>query len=162
MTCESCKKCNSKIQMPTDVSVITTYRCQMRCKMCNIWKNPTKKSEEVQAKDLEILPQLKFANVTGGEPFIRQDLEDIVEVLYTKAPRIVISTSGWWVDRVIKLAERFPNIGIRVSIEGLEGTNNFLRNWRQSVSAGRRPPALTIISSGLYGLSWARWSWGRL
>ena len=87
MGCASCNCGSSKIQMPTDVSVITTYRCQMRCKMCNIWKNPTKKSEEIQAKDLEILPQLKFANVTGGEPFIRQDLEDIVEVLYTKAQK---------------------------------------------------------------------------
>ena len=138
MSCSNCSHCNSKIQMPTDVSVITTYRCQMRCKMCNIWKNPTKKSEEIQAKDLEILPQLKFANVTGGEPFIRQDLEDIVEVLFTKAPRIVISTSGWWVDRVIKLAERFPNIGIRVSIEGLEGTNNFLRGRDDGFERGMR------------------------
>jgi len=23
-----------------EVSIITTYRCQMGCKMCNIWKNP--------------------------------------------------------------------------------------------------------------------------
>ena len=34
--------------MPTDVSIITTYRCQMECKMCDIWRNPTKKSEEIK------------------------------------------------------------------------------------------------------------------
>ena len=125
-----------KAPMPTDVSVITTYRCQMRCKMCNIWQNPTKPEEEIKPQDLEILPQLKFANVTGGEPFLREDLEDIVEVLFKKAPRIVISTSGYWVEKTIKLAERFPNIGIRVSIEGLEATNNDLRGREDGFERG--------------------------
>ena len=100
MTCSCCN--SKKIQMPTDVSVITTYRCQMRCKMCNIWQNPTKIEEEIKPQELEILPDnLRFANVTGGEPFLRNDLEDIVSVLFTKAPRIVISTSGYWVEKTI-------------------------------------------------------------
>ena len=113
--------------MPTDVSIITTYRCQMRCKMCDIWKYPSDESKEITAKDLEILPKLKFVNITGGEPFQRRDIEELVEVAFTKAPRVVISTSGWHYDRIIKLAKRFPNIGIRVSIEGLEATNDHLR-----------------------------------
>lgn len=112
---------------PTDVSIITTYRCQMRCKMCDIWENPTDSKREIQAKDLEILPKFKFVNITGGEPFVRRDLQDIVEVMYKKSDRIVISTSGWHTDRIIKMAERFPNIGIRVSIEGLSQKNDDLR-----------------------------------
>jgi len=113
--------------MPTDVSIITTYRCQMRCKMCNIWENPSVRKEEITPKELEILPQLKFVNVTGGEPFLRRDLEDIVEVAFSRAPRVVISTSGWHVERIAQMAERFPNIGIRVSIEGLSQKNDDLR-----------------------------------
>ena len=70
------------------------------------------------AKELEILPKLKFINLTGGEPFVREDLADIVEVCYTKTRRIVISTSGWYDDRVIALAKRFPNIGIRILSTG--------------------------------------------
>lgn len=112
---------------PTDVSIITTYRCQMRCKMCDIWENPTDKKHEITAKDLEILPNFKFVNITGGEPFVRRDLEDIVEIMYKKSSRIVISTSGWHTDRIIKMAEKFPNIGIRVSIEGLSEKNDDLR-----------------------------------
>lgn len=113
--------------MPTDVSIITTYRCQMRCKMCNIWENPTDSAKELTPKDLEKLPGFKFVNVTGGEPFVRRDLEDIVEVMYRKSDRIVISTSGYHHKRIFKLAERFPNIGIRVSIEGLSQRNDDLR-----------------------------------
>lgn len=122
--------------MPTDVSVITTYRCQMRCKMCNIWQNPTRRSEEITARDLEILPNLKFANITGGEPFVRNDLDEIVEVLFTKSPRIVISTSGWHTNKILKLAEKFPNIGIRVSIEGLSQKNDELRGRDGSFDRG--------------------------
>jgi len=113
--------------MPTDVSIITTYRCQMRCKMCNIWENPTDRKQEITPKDLEMLPSFKFVNITGGEPFVRNDLEDIVEVMYRKSDRIVISTSGWHTNKILKMAERFPNIGIRVSIEGLSQKNDDLR-----------------------------------
>ncbi|OJU49669.1 MAG: radical SAM protein [Bacteroidales bacterium 45-6] len=95
--------------------------------MCNIWKYPTDEFKEITAKDLEILPKLKFVNVTGGEPFQRRDLEDIIAVSFEKAPRVVISTSGWHYERIIALAKKFPNIGIRVSIEGLSQLNDDLR-----------------------------------
>ena len=123
---------------PTDVSIITTYRCQMRCKMCDIWENPTDKKREIQAKELEILPNFKFVNITGGEPFVRRDLEDIVEVMFKKSDRIVISTSGWHTDRIIKMAEKYPNIGIRVSIEGLSQKNDDLRGREGSFDRAMR------------------------
>lgn len=122
--------------MPSDVSIITTYRCQMRCQMCNIWHNPTDAAKEIKAIELEFLPQLKFVNITGGEPFLRDDLEDIVEVMQGKSKRIVISTSGFHYEKIFKLAERFPNIGVRVSIEGLSQTNNTLRGQDQGFDRG--------------------------
>lgn len=84
----------NNIPFPTDASIILTYRCPMRCKMCNIWNHPTEKSKELVADDLKILPRLKFINLTGGEPFIREDLEQIVKECYRHTDRIVISTSG--------------------------------------------------------------------
>lgn len=71
-----------KVFAPTDISIITTYRCPMQCKMCNIWKNPTDPRLEIQPEELEILPHVKFINITGGEPFIREDLDKIVEVVF--------------------------------------------------------------------------------
>ncbi|MBV8634601.1 MAG: radical SAM protein [Burkholderiaceae bacterium] len=133
---------------PTDVSIITTYRCQMRCKMCDIWENPTDKKREITPKELEILPNFKFVNITGGEPFVRRDLEDIVEVMFKKSDRIVISTSGWHTDRIIKMAERFPNIGIRVSIEGLSQKNDDLRGREGSFDRALRL-LLTLKEMGI-------------
>ena len=36
-----------------DGSIIVTYRCPMRCKMCNIWDNPTKRNEEFKPELLD-------------------------------------------------------------------------------------------------------------
>jgi len=116
-----------KIPLPTDLSLIVTYRCQMRCQMCNIWKYPTDPKKEIKAKDLEILPHLKTINIIGGEPFQREDIEEIIEVLSNKADRIVFSTSGWFYERTLRLAEMFPKVGYRVSIEGLSQKNDELR-----------------------------------
>ncbi len=139
---------DNTIQQPTDASIILTYRCPMRCVMCNIWKNPTRKEEEIKAADLKTLPRLKFINLTGGEPFIREDLPDIVEECYRHTDRIVISTSGWFEDRVITLAKRFPNIGIRISIEGLSQKNDELRGHQGGFDRGLRT-LLTLKDMGV-------------
>lgn len=129
---------NEKYRMPTDVSIITTYRCQMECQMCNIWQNWSDVENEIRPEELEILPNLQFVNLTGGEPFLREDLSEIVEVMFRKAPRIVISTSGWHTEKVLALAERFPKIGIRVSIEGLSQKNDELRGRPGGFDRGLR------------------------
>ncbi len=139
-------------RLPTDISIITTYRCPMRCQMCNIWQHPTKKEEEITAKDLRILPNFKFVNITGGEPFVREDLHEIIEVMFTKSPRIVISTSGWYDDRVIDIAKHFPNIGIRISIEGMQKINDELRGreggFQKGVSTLRKLKEMGIKDIG--------------
>jgi Fe-coproporphyrin III synthase len=109
-------------------SIITTYRCNAKCNMCSIWKFPTKPATEVGTDIYSKLPQMDFINVTGGEPFLRADLDEIITLLKTKAPRIVISSNGWWVDRTIRLFEKHGNsIGIRISIEGLSQANDDIR-----------------------------------
>lgn len=138
----------NNIPRPTDASIILTYRCPMRCKMCNIWENPTEKSKEIQPEELKTLPRLKFINLTGGEPFIREDLDKIVEECYKHTERIVISTSGWFEDRVVELAGKFPNIGIRISIEGLSCKNDELRGREGGFDKGLRT-LLTLKEMGL-------------
>ena len=108
----------------------------MRCKMCGIWENPTDPKKEFKAKDLEILPKLKAANITGGEPFLRDDLEEIIDVMTKKASRVLISTSGWHHEKIIRLSEKFPNVGFRISIEGLSQVNDDLRGRKGGFDRG--------------------------
>ena len=117
-------------------TVIVTYRCNARCTMCNRYKAPSKPEEEISIETIKKLPKMYFTNITGGEPFIREDLPEIVRELYKKSDRIVISTNGFFTDRIIKLCEEFPNVGIRISIEGLEDTNNKIRGLDDGFNKG--------------------------
>jgi Fe-coproporphyrin III synthase len=108
-------------------SIIITYRCNAKCNMCNCWADPSKKEDEISLDTIRKLPNMSFTNITGGEPFVRQDIQDIVEELYQKTPRIVISTNGYFVDRILDLCKKYPQIGIRISIEGLPKTNDAIR-----------------------------------
>jgi MoaA/NifB/PqqE/SkfB family radical SAM enzyme len=91
---------------------------------------------------------LNFINLTGGEPFIREDLAEIVKECYKHTKRIVISTSGWIEDKVIELAKQFPDIGIRISIEGLSCKNDELRGHQGGFDKGLRT-LLTLKHMGL-------------
>jgi len=117
-------------------TVIVTYRCNARCNMCNRYKAPSKPEDEITLDTIRKLPAMYFTNITGGEPFIRDDIEDIVEELQKKSDRIVISTNGFFTERIIHLAKRFPNVGIRISIEGLEKTNNEIRGLDNGYQRG--------------------------
>ena len=108
-------------------TVIVTYRCNAHCNMCDCFKHPTKPEEEITLDVIRKLPEMAFTNITGGEPFIRRDLPDIVRELYKKSDRIVISTNGYFTDRIISLCREFPKVGIRISIEGLQKTNDSIR-----------------------------------
>lgn len=117
-------------------TVIVTYRCNARCNMCSRYKAPSRPEEELSLEAIRKLPLMYFTNITGGEPFIRTDLKDIVRELYKKSDRIVISTNGYFTDRILDLCEEFPEVGIRVSIEGLEETNNDIRGLPNGFQRG--------------------------
>lgn len=112
-------------------SIIVTYRCNARCNMCSVWQHPTKPDEEISSDVMRKLPDMFFCNVTGGEPFIRQDLPEIIEILRKKSHRIVISTNGYFTERIVALCKKNPDIGIRISIEGQERSNDMIRGIPQ-------------------------------
>jgi MoaA/NifB/PqqE/SkfB family radical SAM enzyme len=114
-----------------DLSIITTYRCDSRCSMCFIWKNPTHPDYEIDIPTLEKLPGgFDYVNVTGGEPTIRKDLIDICRTLRPKAKTLEISTNGLHGDRLEPIVREFPDTKIRISVEGFEATNDRIRGER--------------------------------
>lgn len=96
--------------------------------MCYIWKNPTSPDAEVSLATLSKLPGgFDFLNVTGGEPTLRKDLAEVVDLLYPKAAKLEISTNGLHVDRLVPIVSKYPDIKLRISIEGFEATNDRIR-----------------------------------
>lgn len=111
-----------------DVSVILTYRCDSKCSMCNVWKNPTHPADEVTVSTLAKIPsEIDNLNITGGEPTLRTDLEEVVDLLYPKARKLEISSNGLHANRLESIIRKYPDIKVRFSLEGNELTNNRLR-----------------------------------
>jgi Fe-coproporphyrin III synthase len=111
-----------------DAAIITTYRCNARCRMCRTWEFPTRPSQEFKPELLRKLPAgLGRVNLTGGEPTIRQDLPEIVEIMAPKAHRLEISTNGYFVDRLVAIGKAHPEITIRISLEGPREVNDAIR-----------------------------------
>lgn len=116
---------------PLNGCVIATFRCNAACHMCNIWQHPSDPEDELPPRYYERLPGgLGRINLTGGEPLLRDDIEDIVEILSRKCRLVEISTNGFYTDRILRLAHRFPQVMVRVSLEGLPALNDKLHGTR--------------------------------
>jgi len=96
--------------------------------MCYIWKNPTHPNHEVSVATLSKLPGgFDYLNITGGEPTLRDDLGEIVDLLYPKTKTLEISTNGLHGDKLLPLVKEYPNLKVRISVEGFESLNDQIR-----------------------------------
>ena len=111
-----------------DLTIISTYRCNSKCQMCYIWQNPTDPREEVSLDTLSKLPNgFDNLNVSGGEPTLRTDLAEVIDVVYPKARVTEISSNGLHPERLLPIIKKYPNIKVRFSLEGDELTSDSIR-----------------------------------
>lgn len=95
---------------PFYMHLYVTERCNLQCKMCNIWK---RESKDMTLKEIEqyaeILKGLEVQNVvvTGGEPFLHPDIIEIVKLLNDYGFSIRLQTNGTLVteEKIKALAE---------------------------------------------------------
>ena len=111
-----------------DLTVVSTFRCNSKCQMCYIWKNPTEPKEEVSLETLSKLPGgFDNLNVSGGEPTLRKDLAELADLLHPKARVMEISSNGLHPERLVPIIKKYPDIKVRFSLEGDELTSNRIR-----------------------------------
>jgi radical SAM protein with 4Fe4S-binding SPASM domain len=89
---------------PFQVLVQVTNRCNMKCSFCDFWPNVAPKRDELTVADYRRLAEelhelgCFLVSIEGGEPLIRQDLEQIVEA-FAKHHIPALFTNGWYVDQ---------------------------------------------------------------
>ncbi len=126
------------IPYPSICTYLITWRCELNCYMCNIPSLQDKAELDTQqVKSLfEQFKELDVVRITGGEPFVRKDLEEIVEYIisHCNPSTVVLNTNGYQSQRIIEFSKGFmlpsnkrgqrgvsssPEFHYRVSLDGM-------------------------------------------
>ena len=98
---------------PEALSLELTRRCIAQCIMCNVWKTPRGTPELPVSDWMRLLSSsvfigLKELDITGGEPFLREDLSELLkEVCDLKGAHfrglrsVVVTTNGFLTQRIL-------------------------------------------------------------
>jgi MoaA/NifB/PqqE/SkfB family radical SAM enzyme len=144
------------LHLPVNITVSVSYRCNSRCKTCNVWLLP---NDDLTLHEWDrVFESLGDApywfTFSGGEPTLRRDLPGMVESAYRHCrPGIInIPTNGIQdrviparIERVLQVAPKSEVI-INLSIDGVGVKHNEIRgvrnNWVRAMSTYGRLKAL--------------------
>ncbi len=145
------------------LSMEVTRRCVAQCVMCNIWRMRPVLPELKAADWLKLLEdptlsELKELDITGGEPFLRSDMVDLLlglgrlKATHLKHLRsVAITTNGLLTDKVLQDVSRviapLEKAGVTMvfacGCDAVNATHDRIRNF---------PGAWKRLSSTLEGL----------
>jgi MoaA/NifB/PqqE/SkfB family radical SAM enzyme len=128
--------------LPMSLTLSVTYRCNSRCKTCNIHnKTANELSLEEWGKVAETLRGNVFwLTFSGGEPFLRKDLVELVQLFYRYArPAIInIPTNGLLPDIILGAVDRIATssskaqIVVNISIDDIGEKHDIIRGVQGS------------------------------
>lgn len=142
------QRLGGKPSLPQAVSLEITRRCVARCVMCNIWKEPEPQNDLscqqwLSFLDDPLFERLSELDITGGEPFLRTDLPDLIagvcEMAKHQLPSlasIAITTNGLLGETVVKntatmlqTAQRYGiNLVIVCAVDATDSGHDRIRN----------------------------------
>jgi len=125
--------------LPIHLILEVTSACNARCITCFNWqKTNYKKPTGPSLKELEkislSLGNLLWFSLTGGEPFLREDLTDIVAIFVKNngAENITVPTNCLMPKRIAKMTEKIlkiykKNLIITLSLDGIGELHDKIR-----------------------------------
>lgn len=162
-----------EFKLPAHIILHVTYRCNLRCQTCFNWENLNVGKTELSIDEFKKISQglgkLLWLHISGGEPFLRDDLPEICEIFVRNNRPLFLSvpTNGFDPERVEKIGTeilrriRIPvaidlaldDIGERQdAIRGREGSfDNLLSSYEKLMKMGKKHPHLsTKITTVLF------------
>jgi len=130
--------------LPSYLIFFVTSQCNARCKMCfnleniNDYSVRKKLSIEEINKISKNLNSISYLTLSGGEPFLRKDLDDICKLFYdnNSTRYIGIPTNGSLPSIITKKVEdiliKCPNLNLKIplSIDALNEEHDKIRNLK--------------------------------
>ncbi len=111
------------------IIVAVTNRCNLHCKMCTIWAEPEKWDLDHQTFkkifDSKYLDDNFALTLTGGEPFLSKEFDNIIKTIISERPESLktISTNGVLTNKILEFLEKYgsklPNLSLSISLDGI-------------------------------------------
>lgn len=142
-------------QTPSVLTLFVTNQCNARCQHCFYWKSLDKrKREELSLAVIEELSRdlgdLELLLISGGEPFLRKDLVEIIKIFWqnNKLKSLSLPTNCLLpktvekqVEKILKISPRLLVI-IPLSLDGTERIHDQIRgvkgNFKKTQETYRR------------------------
>lgn len=135
------KRCFNLPSKPFLLNYSVTFRCNLDCKYCGVSRlKDNYASEELSYSDIRsllkdpMLKKLKVITITGGEPFLKEGLDQILlEFERGVYPEVFhITTNGFLSDKIVESVKFLKSKGLRlelkISIDDISQAHDALRN----------------------------------
>jgi len=140
-----------KATRPITLTFSVTGMCQSMCKTCHIGTHFHDNPEKIKKLDLKIeeiekffksLGYTYFLNISGGEPYLRNDLVDVIEIAmqYLKPKIVHIPTNAFLPEKIEKVTVKILDVisqynaktplTVKPSVDGIEGKHDEIRGLK--------------------------------
>jgi len=145
---------------PINLTISVSYRCNSRCKTCNVWQRPNDDFtlEEYDKTFASIGRDAYWFTFSGGEPTLRKDLPEMVAAAYRHCrPGIInIPTNGIQdkiipsrIERVLQAAPTSEVI-VNLSLDGVGEKHDIVRGVKGNFERAMRTYAGLKALKGQY------------
>jgi MoaA/NifB/PqqE/SkfB family radical SAM enzyme len=142
--CKHKKKWLQNLETPVTLIFFVTSRCNLRCNHCFYWQKLDAYEDELSIDEIrKIASSFKHPvslSLTGGEPFIRKDVKEIIEAFCRGCgtKEVGIATNGTLTETTVEtirsILEEVPveSLSVQISLDGLEKTHDEIRGVKGS------------------------------
>jgi MoaA/NifB/PqqE/SkfB family radical SAM enzyme len=125
---------------PSFLILFINSTCNLTCEHCFYWKNLNRK-DDLTVDELYSLSndlgRIENLNLSGGEPFIRDEFSDICRhfIRKNRVEQIYVPTNGYYTDKTIQpISEvlKEPSLRLFVAEISLDGMQEFHNHFRGS------------------------------
>ncbi|MFB6143766.1 MAG: radical SAM protein [Candidatus Nanohaloarchaea archaeon] len=127
--------------LPANATFSVIDRCNMACRTCGIWKN--RETDEMGLEEYEKIVEpldMFWLTISGGEPFMREDLAEVLEVLVngTDASYVTIATNGMMEQETRETMEEVlqatsgTEFVLNFSVDGSSRTHEYMRRTKNA------------------------------
>lgn len=119
---------------PERIDFLITKKCNLKCKHCFELSSPQEKTRMFNMETLRRVFQqmdnlnVKTLKITGGEPFVHSQFQDILEEVSKSRFETIILTNGLLIKEDTMKLIKSSNIKLGISLDGItSNTHDYLR-----------------------------------